>query len=199
MVAGQVKSLMARHHQIGVPSMLATDAVLADAHGLVGAGVYIGDTSAAIDVVIAEFRPALSEVETCAEPPAPSLVIAEDDEVTLGFLKAVVSAAGLRLVAEARDGLQALEAIRQHRPDVVCLDINMPGLTGLQVLAKVRKALPDTIVFMVSSFATAENVREALTLRADGIIVKPFVKARIISEIERALAQRKAKQLSRSA
>jgi two-component system, chemotaxis family, chemotaxis protein CheY len=191
MVAGQIKNLMARDHQIGTPSVLADDATLQGSVALVGARMHVGDTESEIDVIIAEFKPQVLP-EPVAEPvmQGPAIVIAEDDEVTLGYLKAVIQSAGMRVVSEAKDGKQALDDIRRLRPDAVCLDINMPQLSGLQVLATVRKEIPDAIVFLVSSFATAENVREAILLRATGIIVKPFVKARIISELERALAQR---------
>ena len=192
MVAGQIRSLMARDHQVGTPSMVDSDGNLAGAERVVSARLTIGDADSLIDAMVANFdTPQTSSEEVPRETIGPTIMIAEDDEVTLQFVKAAVEDAAMTVVSEARNGTQALSDFRRLRPDVSCLDINMPELTGLQVLAAIRKDAPDAIVFLVSSFATVENVREAIHLKASGIIVKPFIKARIVTEIERALALRK--------
>jgi two-component system, chemotaxis family, chemotaxis protein CheY len=198
MVAGHAKGLLAREHQIGVPSVVTDHEILNGATAIASTRLLLGDNSSRVDVVLAKFEPpAVQPEEPNSEqqkrPEGTTIVLAEDDDVTLGFLKAVVQAMGLQVIAEARNGVQALHEIRRTKPDVVCLDINMPEMTGLEVLAAVRKEMPDAIVFLVSAFANADNVREAIRLRASGIIVKPFVKARITTEITRALAKRSQK------
>jgi two-component system chemotaxis response regulator CheY len=190
MVAGQIKALTAREHQIGVPSVLQDEASIVGARAFMGTRLHVGDTESEVDVAIADFQPEMIDAVASLAATVPTILLAEDDAVTLAFLKAAVQSAGMNVVAESRNGQQALEDIRRLRPAVACLDINMPEMTGLEVLAVIRKEMPGAIVFLISSFATAENVREAIRLRANGIIVKPFVKARIVGEIEKALSQR---------
>ena len=188
MTTGQIKNIMARDHQIGVPSALTNDTTLAGARVLVGMRLQVGDAASLLEAAIVDFQ--LPATVAATPELGYTVTIAEDDEVTLGFLKATLQSAGMRVVAVAAEGHKALEDIRRLRPDVICLDINMPGIDGLQVLAQVRKEMPSAIVFLVSAFATADNVREAMQLRANGIIVKPFNTVRIVAEMQRALSQR---------
>ena len=192
LVAGQVKHLMAKEHQIGVPSMLTSDSTLAGAQPVVGARLNLGDPGAHIDIVVVDLDAATATTRRVASEQAQcaTVLLAEDDEITLAFLKTIVQSTGLRIVAQCQDGTQALREFQRLKPDITCLDINMPGLNGLQVLTEIRRANPQAIVFLVSAFATADNVREAIQLKPNGIIVKPFVKARIVAEIQRALAQK---------
>ena len=121
-----------------------------------------------------------------------SVVIVDDDDVTRHLLRSVLRAAGLNVVGDANDGARALVAYQKLKPDIVCLDIEMPGMTGLEVLAKIREDDADTIVLMITGAATGENVRGAIAARANGIIVKPFNTAKILTEMERAIARKLA-------
>ena len=119
-----------------------------------------------------------------------TVLIAEDDEIVRGLLRALLRVAGLNVVAEASNGERALAAYRAHRPQIVCLDIDMPGVNGLDVLSQIRSVSAETIVLMISAETTSENTRKAIADKADGIIAKPFNTARVMSEIHRALRQR---------
>jgi len=119
-----------------------------------------------------------------------SVLIADDDEIVRGLLRALLRVAGLNVVAEAANGERALAAYRTHRPQIVCLDIDMPGMDGLEVLSQIRSMSAETIVLMISAETTSENTRKAIADKADGIIAKPFNTARVMSEIHRALQQR---------
>jgi len=66
----------------------------------------------------------------------------------------------------------------------LCLDINMPGMSGLDVLRQIRNLYPRTAIVMISASATADNVRTALGNGADGFIVKPFNAASVIDTIK---------------
>lgn len=119
-----------------------------------------------------------------------TVLIAEDDEIVRGLLRALLRVAGLNVVAEASNGERALAAYRAHRPQIVCLDIDMPGVNGLDVLSQIRSVSAETIVLMISAETTSENTRKAIADKADGIIAKPFNTARVMSETHRALRQR---------
>jgi two-component system, chemotaxis family, chemotaxis protein CheY len=118
-----------------------------------------------------------------------SVVLADDDDVTRQLLGGVLRAAGLRVVGEAADGARALEMFTRLKPEIVCLDIEMPEMSGLDVLAKIREANTAAIVLMITGATSGENVRSAIAGHADGIIAKPFNTAKVIGEMERALAR----------
>jgi len=77
-------------------------------------------------------------------------------------------------VTVANNGIAALTAFRQRRPDVVFLDINMPGPSGLEVLRELRQADPTLPVIMVTVNTEADTVRECLRLGAFAYVPKPF-------------------------
>ena len=120
-----------------------------------------------------------------------TVVVADDDAITRGLLCAVLRNIGMWVQEEARDGEQALAMIQKFRPHVLCLDIEMPGLSGLEALQKLRQTDNDTIVLMISGATTEENVRASMTSGADGVIAKPFSSGKLIAEIQRAQARRR--------
>jgi two-component system, chemotaxis family, chemotaxis protein CheY len=121
-----------------------------------------------------------------------TVVIADDDDITRELLRGVLRSAGLRVVGEASDGVRGLDLYQKQKPEIVCLDIDMPEMSGLDALKKIREVDKDTIVLMITGVATGSNVRDAISSRANGIIVKPFNTAKIVGEIERALTRRSA-------
>lgn len=123
-----------------------------------------------------------------------SAFIADDDDVARGLLKNVLTAAGLNVIGEAADGKQALSEIKRLNPDVACLDIDMPLMSGLDVLARVRGGNDRLIALIVTASPTAQNVREAIQVKADGVIAKPFNQDKISSEISRAAARKLLKK-----
>lgn len=123
-----------------------------------------------------------------------SAFIADDDDTARALLKSVLTAAGLNVIGEAADGKQALSEIKRLNPDVACLDIDMPQMSGLDVLARVRAAHDKMIALIVTASPTAQNVREAIQVRADGVIAKPFNQEKISSEISRAAARKMLKR-----
>jgi two-component system, chemotaxis family, chemotaxis protein CheY len=123
-----------------------------------------------------------------------TVLIADDDEIVRGLLRALLRVAGLDVVAEASGGERTLAAYRAHRPRIVCLDIDMPGMGGLEVLSQIRAMSAETIVLLISAETTSGNLQKAIADKADGVIAKPFNTARLMSEIERALKRRSGPQ-----
>lgn len=117
------------------------------------------------------------------------VVVADDDAVTRSLLSGILRRMGFAVVAEVRDGHKALAAFERHRPGVVCLDIEMPGLSGFEVLAKIREASSEVTVLLITAAATESNVRSAIEAKADGVIAKPFSAATIAKEIARAVSR----------
>jgi DNA-binding NarL/FixJ family response regulator len=100
-------------------------------------------------------------------------VVVVDDEalVRSGFAFILNAADDIEVVA-AVDGPDALDAIRALRPDVVLLDIRMPGLTGLEILAEVRGDDDPPVVGILTTFAADESIARALREGATGFLVK---------------------------
>jgi two-component system, chemotaxis family, chemotaxis protein CheY len=113
-----------------------------------------------------------------------TVLIVDDDSMIRQVLRLMLREAGFILVGEAADGDEGLAACVRYKPDVVCLDINMPGTDGLSTLQKIKTERPGTIVIMVTGDASATAVKEAIAKGAAGYIVKPFNAAKVIGSIE---------------
>lgn len=99
------------------------------------------------------------------------VVLAEDQEMVLGALAALLELEGdIAVIAQARNGKQALEAVREHKPDVLITDIEMPEMTGLEAAAAVKGS--GTRVIMVTTFARAGYLQRAMEAGASGYLLK---------------------------
>lgn len=101
------------------------------------------------------------------------IVLAEDQALLRGALSGLLSLEpDLDVVAEAGDGDSAWAAVQQTRPDVLLTDIEMPGLTGLDVAARVKESKLDTRVVIVTTFARGGYLRRALDAGVRGYLLK---------------------------
>lgn len=101
-----------------------------------------------------------------------NVVLADDQElVRSGFALILNTQPGISVTAEAGDGVQAVEAVRAHRPDVALLDIHMPTMNGIEA-AKVICAETSTKVVILTTFDQDEYVYEALHAGASGFLLK---------------------------
>ncbi len=101
------------------------------------------------------------------------VVIAEDQGMVLGALAALLDIEGdISVVARARDGVEALQAIEKHTPDVFITDIEMPRMTGLEVAAELKRRRARVRVVIVTTFARAGYLRRALDAGASAYLLK---------------------------
>jgi CheY-like chemotaxis protein len=91
------------------------------------------------------------------------------------------------------NGLEAINFISQNKVDVVTLDLNMPGLSGLDVLKEIKKIQPDIEVIIVTGFGTLPNAQEAIRHGAKDFISKPFNVADVIAIVSKAFERRKVR------
>jgi two-component system response regulator DesR len=99
------------------------------------------------------------------------VVLAEDQEMVLGALAALLELEGdIAVVAQARNGKQALQAVHEHKPDVLITDIEMPEMTGLDAAAAVKGS--GTRVIMVTTFARAGYLQRAMQAGVSGYLLK---------------------------
>lgn len=115
------------------------------------------------------------------------VVIADDDDLARHVLRMLLRELEYNVVGEAHDGTSVLNLIEQHQPHVLCLDLNMPRMGGMEVLRSVRQDHPELVIVIISAASTKDNVREALALGAAGFVVKPFNAAKLSELIQQNL------------
>jgi DNA-binding NarL/FixJ family response regulator len=101
-----------------------------------------------------------------------TVVIAEDQAIIREGLMLVCQSRDLNVVGQCADGMAALESIRSLKPDFALLDLNMPKLTGLQVVRKVREMECPTRCIILTISREESAIREALKVGADGYLLK---------------------------
>ncbi|WP_114417483.1 response regulator transcription factor [Marinospirillum perlucidum] len=115
-----------------------------------------------------------------------SVLIVDDNVVMRGLLRQILTDKGMNLVGEAADGPQALDMVSRLKPDVVCLDIEMPEMNGLDVLARIQSQYEDVAVVMVTGDSQASSVQQAIKTGARGYIVKPFNGTKVVETVRKA-------------
>lgn len=101
------------------------------------------------------------------------MLLADDEPLTRAGVRAVLGAdPEFEVVGEAADGRAAVELAQAHRPDVVLLDIMMPGMDGLAAAAEIRRTVPDTGVIMLTTFSEDEHIARAFDGGASGFLLK---------------------------
>lgn len=101
------------------------------------------------------------------------ILLADDHAlVRAGIRRLIEDTPGYTVVAEAADGREAARLARQHAPDIALIDLSMPGLNGLDAIARIVADLPRTRVFALSMHTSEQYVADALRAGATGYIVK---------------------------
>jgi DNA-binding NtrC family response regulator len=116
-------------------------------------------------------------------------LVVEDDAPLRENLRAQLSARGFQ-VREAADGVAAVEAVRNRRPDVVLMDVNMPGLSGLEALRQIKEYDPSTLVIILTAYSAIEDAVRAVKDGAYDYLAKPIKTDLLIEKIERAIEAR---------
>lgn len=112
------------------------------------------------------------------------ILIADDHGVLRAGLRALLSAEpDLEVVADADNGTDALKLARELKPEVVLLDVNMPGLGGIEVTKKLKEILPDARVLILTVHEDDSLFQEAIQAGASGYIIKRAVESELIDAI----------------
>lgn len=134
-------------------------------------------------VVPAAVRSPAKAAETQAEPGAAvvsrTAVVVDDSGSIRLLLKGILEEVGVKVVGMATSGKDGIELVRRLRPAVVCLDVDMPGMSGLEALPHIGAASPQTRVVMVTGNATRQVVAEAVAGGAKGYFLKPVRPAKV--------------------
>ncbi len=105
-------------------------------------------------------------------PVALRVIVAEDDPFALRTIRDTLRRAGIAVVAEAQDGREAVEMCLHYRPHVVLMDVVMPELDGIAATRRIRKAMPDQVVVLLTSADEEEIGMVGLRAGAAGFLTK---------------------------
>ncbi|WP_374351972.1 response regulator [Chitinimonas sp.] len=118
--------------------------------------------------------------------------VIDDDSVLRSLIVGILRDEGMNQLASESSGESGLKECIDKKPDLVILDINLPGTSGLDVLASLKKLEKPPLVIMITSEATAERVSAALKLGSNGFVVKPFTSAKLLTAVKLALKEKLA-------
>ena len=117
------------------------------------------------------------------------VVIAEDEAIIRLDLKEILLDEGYDVVGETGRGDEAVELVRTHGPDLVILDIKMPGIDGLQAARDIRDLGTQVAVLLLTAFSQRSLIDEARDAGVAAYLVKPFQRAELIPAIDQAVAR----------
>lgn len=115
------------------------------------------------------------------------IIIADDAAFMRMVLKNMLERYGHEVVAEADNGLAAVEKYKENKPDLVTMDITMPDMDGIEAVQKIMSMDPNAKVIMCSAMGQQGMVLDAVKAGAKDFIIKPFQEERVISSIEKVL------------
>jgi len=116
------------------------------------------------------------------------ILVAEDETIIRLDLRDLLVRAGFEVVAEARDGEEAVALAREHEPDLAIMDVKMPRLDGIEAARRILDERPIPIV-MLTAYGQAELVSRAVEAGVFGYLVKPFREADLLPAIRTARAR----------
>src|SRR4051794_26108021 len=115
-------------------------------------------------------------------------ILVVDDEVTIGEVVGRYLERAGYATRVARDGLAALDAVEDERPDLVVLDLMMPGIDGLEVMRRLRERTRSRVAIILLTARGEESDRViGLSLGADDYVVKPFSPAELVARVDAVL------------
>lgn len=120
---------------------------------------------------------------------SPRVLVVDDDPDVALLVKTVLERRAGCIVETAEDGRSAIERIAALRPDVVVTDIEMPGLSGLELLAELRRTSPNVPVIVMTAHVSVEYAVSALRAQADEFLTKPLDNAKLVEAVTRLAAE----------
>lgn len=119
------------------------------------------------------------------------VMIADDEERICRLIEALVDweKVGMEVVAIAHNGLEAAQMVKEERPDILITDIRMPGCSGLELIERVKKNIPELEIIIISGYAHFEYAKSAIKYGVGEYLLKPINKEELNSTLERLRAK----------
>jgi two-component system chemotaxis response regulator CheY len=126
------------------------------------------------------------------DPQAPEgketrILLIDDNALTRSVLRTILRQDGFQAIREASDAKSGLALARHFAPNLICLDIQMPGKSGLELLAELKSLAPKTPVLMITASNDVKTVKACMAERADGYIIKPFSAETLLKTVAGAI------------
>ncbi len=116
------------------------------------------------------------------------VLLVDDQDLVRQGLRLILELAGLEVVGEARDGAEAVAAVAEHAPDVVLMDLRMPGMDGIEATRRITASYDGTRVLALTTFDLDEHVVDALRAGAVGFLLKDVTADGLVEAVRRAAA-----------
>lgn len=116
-----------------------------------------------------------------------NMLIADDSSIMRDLLSMILKSIGINIVGEALDGQEIVNMVEQHQPHAICLDLEMPNVSGMEALDKIKDKYPQIKVIIISGHTDHDKVKRAIELGASGFIIKPFEAQQVIQTIQKIL------------
>lgn len=117
------------------------------------------------------------------------VLICDDSALIRKKLKNILEVCKCKNIGEAQNGIEAVEMAKSFKPDLIFMDIVMPGKDGIEALEEIKKVQPEIKVIMASSAGTQSHLKKALDFGADDFIQKPITLEAVASIIEKAIME----------
>ncbi len=115
------------------------------------------------------------------------LVVDDSDRFRQFLVLSLRRRAEFQLINEASDGLEAVERAEELKPDLILMDIGLPGVNGIEAWRRIQKVSPNSKILFVSLESSADVVREALELGAQGYILKAAAASELLPAVDAVL------------
>ena len=113
------------------------------------------------------------------------ILIVDDAAFMRMMIKDILSKNGYEVVAEAANGVEAVELYKSHQPDLVTMDITMPEMDGIEAVKQIKAVNPAAKVIMCSAMGQQSMVMDAIKAGANDFIVKPFQADRVLEAVKK--------------
>ena len=120
------------------------------------------------------------------EPGITDVVVIDDEESICEGCRQTLEAGGFR-AAIARDGTEGLKLVEQSHPKVVLVDLKMPGMSGMEVLAKISEFDPSIVSIVITGYGSIDSAVETMKIGASDFLTKPFAPERLLESVKRGM------------
>ncbi|MBR4777608.1 MAG: response regulator transcription factor [Lachnospiraceae bacterium] len=116
------------------------------------------------------------------------IFLVDDEPLLLESLEIVLTLkGGYKVCGTAGNGLEALKLLKEHQPNVMLIDLNMPGMGGIELIKEIKKLYPEIKMIVLTTFYDEKNISEALSSGASGYLLKDSGKDAIIDAVEQTV------------
>jgi DNA-binding NtrC family response regulator len=121
----------------------------------------------------------------------PKVLIVDDEERLRNTMRKLLAVEGLE-ADSAGSGEEAVEKLRAGKFDVIILDVRMPGMTGVETLAEIKKIDPEVEVIILTGYASVDTAKDIMKLGAYDYLLKPYSKEELMDRIDAAFDRKLA-------